>query len=392
MSALSYLQQKNGLKTTQTVVNKQQSGEDAEQKANPVLQASTLTESQLQDAGKRIDDANNATAQDDVTKDIWQRSHPMGQGANANQDHDIESDDDIANIPVVKQNETPKRMSYAEMFKAMFGGGGEETEEQKKKRLKRERTNALIASVGDGLRALSNMYFATKNAKVNHNPEQDMSAAMLKRKQLLDTQRENNRAAWLKGYQKAQELDEYARKTNMTVAEAKRYHDKLIGIADRKGDQGDTRLEQNQQRIDLAKLKYTDDKQYKDDLLAIKKAETEGKLSHWEAQDALAKLREKRIASKAKESSQGDKSKEGYWHEYYEMMETPEGQKKVRDILRKIKAKDANQHNIRYIMDKLKGRSSSSSSGGGGGKKPSQHKNTTRGNSGTGEKKRPQPY
>ena len=33
MSALSYLQQKNGLKTTQTVVNKQQSGEDAEQKA-----------------------------------------------------------------------------------------------------------------------------------------------------------------------------------------------------------------------------------------------------------------------------------------------------------------------------------------------------------------------
>lgn len=386
MSALSYLQQKNGLKTTQTVVNKQQSGEDAEQKANPVLQASTLTESQLQDVSKKIDDANNTAAQDDVTKDIWQRSHPMQNGANINPDHDIESDDDIANIPVVKQDETPKRMSYAEMFKAMYGDGGEETEEQKKKRLKRERTNALIASVGDGLRALSNMYFATKNAKVNHNPEQDMSAAMLKRKRMMDTQRENNRAAWLKGYQKAQELDEYARKTNMTVAEAKRYHDKLIGIADRKGDQGDTRLEQNQQRIDLAKLKYTDDKQYKDDLLAIKKAETEGKLSHWEAQDALAKLREKRIASKAKESSQGDKSKEGYWHEYYEMMETPEGQKKVRDILRKIKAKDANQHNIRYIMDKLKGRSSSS--GGGGAKKPSQHKNATSG----GGKKKKRPY
>lgn len=385
MSALSYLQQKNGLKTTQTVVNKQQSGEDAEQKANPVLQVSTLTESQLQDAGKKIDNANNAASQDDAMKErTIATQQAIQKGVNVNQDPDPENDDDISNIPVVKQDVTPKRMIYADMFKAMFGNGEEETEEQKKKRLKRERTNAIISSVGDGLRALSNMYFATKNAKVNHNPEQDMSATMLKRKQLLDTQREKNRAAWLKGYQKAQELDEYARRTNMTAAEAVRKGDQN----DRKLDQNDRKLDQNQQKIDLTKLKYTDDKQYKDDLLAIKKAETEGRLSHWEAQDALAKLREQRIASKAKESSQGDKSTAGYWHEYYEMMETPEGQKKVRDILRKIKAKDANQHNIRYIMDKLKGRSSSSTSGGGGGKNPSQHKNTTSGR----VKKKKRPY
>ena len=387
MSALSYLQQKNGLKTTQTVVNKQQSGEDAEQKVNPVLQASTLTESQLQDAGKKIDNANNAASQNDAMKErTIATQQAIQKGVNVNQNPDPESDDDIANIPVVKQNKTPKRMSYADMFKAMYvNDGEEETEEQKKKRLKRERTNAIIASVGDGLRALSNMYFATKNAKVNHNPEQDMSAAILKRKQLLDTQREKNRAAWLRGYQKAQELDENARKNDMTAAEAVRYHNQLAEIAARKGDQNDRKLDQNQQKIDLTKLKYTDDKQYKDDLLAIKKAETEGRLSHWEAQDALAKMREQRVASKAKESSQGDKSTAGYWHEYYEMMETPEGQKKVRDILRKIKAKGANQHNIRYIMDKLKGRSSSSS---GGAKNPSQHKNTT---SGRGKKKK-RPY
>ena len=385
MSALSYLQQKNGLKTTQTVVNKQQSGEDAEQKANPVLQASTLTESQLQDAGKKIDNANNAASQNDAMKErTIATQQAIQKGVNVNQDPGPENDDDIANIPVVKQDVTPKRMIYADMFKAMYGNGEEETEEQKKKRLKRERTNAIISSVGDGLRALSNMYFATKNAKVNHNPEQDMSATMLKRKQLLDTQREKNRAAWLKGYQKAQELDEYARRTNTTAAEAVRKGDQN----DRKLDQNDRKLDQNQQKIDLTKLKYTDDKQYKDDLLAIKKAETEGRLSHWEAQDALAKLREQRIASKAKESSQGDKSTAGYWHEYYEMMETPEGQKKVRDILRKIKAKGANQHNIRYIMDKLKGRSSSSTSGGGGGKNPSQHKNTTSGR----VKKKKRPY
>lgn len=387
MSALSYLQQKNGLKTTQTVVNKQQSGEDAEQKANPVLQASVLTENQLQDAGKKIDNASKTAAQDDVTKDIWQRAHPMQMGANVNQDHDIESDDDLFNIPVVKQDETPKRMSYADMFKAMYGNGEEETEEQKKKRLKRERTNAIISSVGDGLRALSNMYFATKNAKVNHNPEQDMSATMLKRKQLLDTQREKNRAAWLNGYQKAQELDENARKNDMTAAEAVRYHNQLAEIAARKGDQNDRKLDQKQQEIDLKAWKYTNDADYNERLLQLKEELADNKITTDQYNAETKRMREQRVASKAKESSQGDKSTAGYWHEYYEMMETPEGQKKVRDILRKIKAKDANQHNIRYIMDKLKGRSSS-----GGGKNPSQHKNTTRRNSGTGGKKRSQPY
>lgn len=383
MSALNYLQQKNGLKTTQTVVNKQQSGEDAEQKANPVLQASVLTENQLQDAAKKIDDASKTAAQDDVTKDIWQRAHPMQMGANANQDHDIESDDDLFNIPVVKQDETPKGMSYVDVFKAIYGNGEEETVEQKKKRLKRERTNAIISSVGDGLRALSNMYFATKNAKVNHNPEQDMSATMLKRKQLLDTQREKNRAVWLKGYQKAQELDEYARRTNTTAAEAVRKGDQN----DRKLDQNDRKLDQNQQKIDLTKWKYTTDADFHERELLLNEWFKENKISIDQYNAETKRMHEQRIASKAKESSQGDKSTYGYWYEYNEMMETPEGQKKVRDILRKIKATKPTQHNIRYIMDKLKGRSSS-----GGGKNPSQHKNTTRRNPGTGGKKRPQPY
>ena len=387
MSALSYLQQKNGLKTTQTVVNKQQSGEDAEQKANPVLQASTLTESQLQDAGKKIDNANNAASQNDAMKErTIATQQAIKNGVNVNQDPGPENDDDIANIPVVKQDETPKRMSYADMFKAMYGNDGEEeTEEQKKKRLKRERTNAIIASVGDGLRALSNMYFATKNAKVNHNPEQDMSATMLKRKQLLDTQREKNRAAWLRGYQKAQELDENARKNDMTAAEVVRYHNKLAEIAARKGDQNDRKLDQKQQEIDLKAWKYTNDADYNERLLQLKEKLADNEITTDQYNAETKRMAEERRSARAAKLSGGDKNMQGLWYEYQEMMETPEGQKKVRDILRKIKAKGANQHNIRYIMDKLKGRSSSSS---GGAKSPSQHKNTT---SGRGKKKK-RPY
>lgn len=384
MSALNYLQQKNGLKTTQTVVNKQQSGEDAEQKANPVLQASVLTENQLQDAAKKIDDASKTAAQDDAMKErTIATQQAIQKGVNVNQDPDPENDDDLFNIPVVKQDETPKGMSYVDVFKAIYGNGEEETVEQKKKRLKRERTNAIISSVGDGLRALSNMYFATKNAKVNHNPEQDMSVTMLKRKQLLEAQREKNRAAWLKGYQKAQELDEYARRTNVTAGEAVRKGDQN----DRKLDQNDRKLDQNQQKIELTKWKYTTDADFHERELLLNEWFKKNKISIDQYNAETKRMHEQRIASKARESSQGDKSTYGYWYEYNEMMETPEGQKKVRDILRKIKATKPTQHNIRYIMDKLKGRSSS-----GGGKNPSQHKNTTRRNPGTGGKKRPQPY
>lgn len=384
MSALSYLQQKNGLKTTQTVVNKQQSGEDAEQKANPVLQASTLTESQLQDAGKKIDNANNAASQDDAMKErTIATQQAIQKGVNVNQGPDPENDDDIANIPVVKQDETPKRMSYADMFKAMYGNGEEETEEQKKKRLKRERTNAIISSVGDGLRALSNMYFATKNAKVNHNPEQDTSATMLKRKQLLDTQREKNRAAWLKGYQKAQELDENARKNNMTAAEAVRYHNQLAEIAARKGDQNDRKLDQKQQEIDLKAWKYTNDADYNERLLQLKEKLADNKITTDQYNAETKRMAEERRSARAAKLSGGDKNMQGLWYEYLTIKETPDGEKKVREILRRIGAKGANQHNIRYIMDKLKGRSSS-----GGGKNPSQHKNTT---SGRGKKKK-RPY
>ena len=68
-----------------------------------------------------------------------------------------------------------------------------ETAEQMANREKKERTKARIAALGDGLRALSNIYFATKGAKVVHNPESDMTKAVNKRKAYMDAQREKNR-------------------------------------------------------------------------------------------------------------------------------------------------------------------------------------------------------
>ena len=366
MKASDMLRNNNGLKTTQSVVNKQQSGVDA---ANKVAQtqAPVFTQQQLDAAGKKVDQMNAATPTDDAMKAARAKTiatqQAIANGVDVNQGVPID-EEDKPSVPIVKKEpaEQPKQLSYADMYK-MLNPELNETAEQRANREKKERTKARIAALGDGLRALSNIYFATKGAKVVHNPESDMTKAVNKRKAYMDAQREKNRASWLAGYQRALALDEEARKNNLTLAEQMRYHDMQNDINKVKADQGQQRIEQGNRRLDLSELKYTNDSEYKDNQLKIKKMLADGQISHWAAQDALARLREGRIANKAQKSSGGNQTTAGYWYEYYDMMDTPEGQKKINELKRKLRIKNVTQTNVRYIMDRLKGRSSSSGVG-----------------------------
>lgn len=382
MKASDMLRNNNGLKTTQSVLNKQQSGVDAAQKVAQT-QAPVFTQQQLDAAGKKVDQMNAATPQNETPTMKAAREktiatqQAIANGVDVNQG--VPSDeDDKPSVPIVKKEEPkpqPKQLSYADMYK-MLNPELNETAEQRANREKKERTKARIAALGDGLRALSNIYFATKGAKVVHNPESDMTKAANKRKAYMDAQREKNRASWLAGYQRALALDEEARKNNLTLAEQMRYHDMQNDINKVKNDQGQQRIDQGNRRLDLSELKYTNDAEYKDNQLKIKKMLAAGQISHWAAQDALARLREGRIANKAQKSSGGSKTTAGYWYEYYDMMDTPEGQKKINELKRKLRIKNVTQTNVRYIMDRLKGRSSSTGGGGAssGGGKHTTHK------------------
>lgn len=358
MSALDMLNMNNGLKTTQGVLQKQLSGVDAAKKATPEQMNMNTAQAMLH--GKE----NTLTP----PKDAHEKAVRMNQ----------ETADAMMKgyIPIVKkdepkpqpqQQEQPKRMSYSEMFKLL---NPEETPEEKAKREKRERNKAKIAAVSDGLRALSNIYFATKGAKVVHNPQQDMTAAVNRRRQMVDAQREKNKAAWLSGYQRALALDEQANKNERTLAEQKRYHDMIADNnkdkseqANRRLDQKDVQLEQSQQRLDLSKLRYETDAEYKDSLLKIKQATANGQLSHWQAQDAMAQLRESRIRSKANSSAGGNSTMAGYWYDYYSMMESPEGRKKIEEMKNRLQIRNVNQTNVRFIIDRINGRSSKTVSG-----------------------------
>lgn len=360
MGLADYLRTNNGLKTTQSVLNKQQSGVDAVHKASP--EQINMNTAQAMIHGKEEQLTPPKDAHEQAVRMNQQTAEGMLNGS----------------IPIVKKEEPKpepkqepekKQLTYAEMYK-MLNPADSESPEQRAQREKNEKRKARIAAFGDGLRALANIIFASKGAKVVHNPESDMTAAINKRKAYMDAQREKNRAAWQAGYQRALALDEEARKNNLTLAEQMRYHDIIAKNNDSKNDLSQQRIDQGNRRLDLSKLKYTNDAEYKEAKLRISELLANGQISHWAAQDAIARLRESRIASKAQASSGGNKTTAGYWYEFYDMMDTPEGQKKINELKRKLRIKNVTQTNVRYIMDRLKGRSSSAGGGvpSGGGK------------------------
>lgn len=364
MGLADYLRTNNGLKTTQSVLNKQQSGVDAAQKASPEQINMNTAQAMLHGKEEQLTPPKDAHEQ--AVRMNQQTAEGMLNGS----------------IPIVKKEELKpepkqepekKQLTYAEMYK-MLNPADSESPEQRAQREKNEKRKARIAAFGDGLRALANIYFASKGAKVVHNPESDMTAAINKRKAYMDAQREKNRAAWQAGYQRALALDEEARKNNLTLAEQMRYHDIIAKNNDSKNDLSQQRIDQGNRRLDLSELKYTNDAEYKDNQLKIKKMLADGQISHWAAQDALARLREGRIANKAQTSSGGNQTTAGYWYEYYDLMDTPEGQKKIAEIKRKLRIKNVTQTNVRYIMDRLKGRRSSTGSASSGGGKHTTHK------------------
>nr|WP_293486143.1 hypothetical protein [Prevotella sp.] len=333
MKASDMLRRNNGLKTTQSVLNKQQSGVDAAQKVAQT-QAPVFTQQQLDAAGKKIDQINAATPTDGAMKAARAKTiatqQAIANGVDVNQSAPSD-EEDKSSVPIVKKEEQkplPKQLSYADMYK-MLNPEQEETAEQKERREKKERTKARIAAIGDGLRALSNIYFSTKGAKVVHNPESDITKVVNKRKEYMDAQREKNRAAWLTGYQRAMALDEEARKNDLTLAEQIRYHDMQNENNKTKNDQGQQRIDQGNRRLDLSKMKYQTDADYKKSILAIKKALADGQISHWQAQEAIQRMNAETGRVRANKSGSGGSrtgSYSGEVDEYMDLMEKdPEG-------------------------------------------------------------------
>lgn len=367
MKASDMLRNNNGLKTTQSVLNKQQSGADAAQKASPEQMNMNTAQAMLQGKGEQLTPPKDAHEQ--AARMNQQTAEGMLNGSIPTEK---------PSVPIVKKEEQkpqPKQLSYADMYK-MLNPERDETAEQKANREKKERTKARIAALGDGLRALSNIYFSTKGAKVVHNPESDMTKVVNKRKEYMDAQREKNRAAWLAGYQRAMALDEEARKNDLTLAEQIRYHDMMNENNKTKNDQGQQRIDQGNRRLDLSKMKYQTDADYKKAVLAIKKALADGQISHWQAQEAIQRMNADTGRIRANKSGsghggRGGSSKEDWDAEYLKLngeypSEVADANETVANGGIKPNSSAGRKQVVKIVRKKITGKGKGSSSKGGG--------------------------
>lgn len=295
MKASEMLRNNNGLKTTQSVLNKQQSGVDAAQKAN--AEQINMNTAQAMLHGKEEQLTPPKDAHEQAVRMNQQTADGMLNGSIPM---------DKPSVPIVKKEEPaeqPKQLSYADMYK-ILNPEHQETEEQRANREKKERTKARIAALGDGLRALANIFFATNGAKVVHNPESDMTKAVNKRKAYMDAQREKNRASWLAGYQRALALDEQARSHDMTYAEQLRHNLENEGIAK-------TKLDQSQQRIDINKMRITNQQEYNQARLELDRLRREDKITQSEKELAIKLLNAQANQLRANKSGGGRGSRGG---------------------------------------------------------------------------------
>ena len=108
--------------------------------------------------------------------------------------------------PKPEPTENP-RMSYVEMYQRLnpFQPPTEEELEKERKKAKREK---IFAAIGDGISALSNLYFTTRYAPNMYNHENAQSAKVERKWQQLQADRDAQMNAYIRNLMAAQQADD----------------------------------------------------------------------------------------------------------------------------------------------------------------------------------------
>lgn len=175
-------------------------------------------------------------------------------------------------VPMTPRKTENPKLSYVEMFKKM-NPYAPPTPEQIDKERKRQKRNSIFAAIGDGISALSNLYFATQGAPNAYNPQNSMSGRMRERYDKLQKDREANRRAYMEGYLRAVQMDEANardernwRHTLEREAVADDWKERQVVMQEAKADR-DERLAEIKIQLQLGKLT---EQEYRNEIARIK--------------------------------------------------------------------------------------------------------------------------
>lgn len=100
-----------------------------------------------------------------------------------------------------------RKMSYVEMFQKM-SPYKPPTEEELEKERKKEKREKIFAAIGDGIAALSNLFFTTQGAPNAYDPKNSLSAKAKERWDKLKKERDENGRYYTAAYMQAMKNDE----------------------------------------------------------------------------------------------------------------------------------------------------------------------------------------
>ena len=101
----------------------------------------------------------------------------------------------------------PQRVSYEEMFR-LLNPYKPPTQEELEKERKKQRREQIFAAIGDGISALSNLFFTTQYAPNMYRPVETQSEKTKKRWDKLTAERNANMTAYINGLMRARQADD----------------------------------------------------------------------------------------------------------------------------------------------------------------------------------------
>lgn len=168
----------------------------------------------------------------------------------------------------------PERLSMEEMYKRL-NPYTPPTAEQLEKERKREKRERLFAAIGDGISALSNLYFTTKGAPNMYNPEYSQSKQVASRWQKLKEDRDAKLNAYIRDMMNAKQADdanaEQERRWMRQLGIDAYNHKKDADAIQYKKDRDKTKDDQWKQSFDQKEKQFTEAQGLRKDGLDEKK-------------------------------------------------------------------------------------------------------------------------
>ena len=143
---------------------------------------------------------------------------------------------------------TPKKMSYKEMYQALNPykpPTAEELEAQRKK----EKRQKIFAALGDGISALANLYFTTQGAPNMYNPANSQQDVVKDRWDKIKQERDQHMKEYTEALMKAQALDD-------ENADNERKWQRLLQIDKVNADKAKAEKERKDAIAEAQRLKY----------------------------------------------------------------------------------------------------------------------------------------